>query len=116
MPDFMYLHRGQGNQQPATPPSPEEMKQMMQKFMVWTEAMKKGGHLKDPGAQLERKGKLVHGGNKGVTDGPFAEAKDVVGGYMILTAKDMDEAGGLLKDAQFLGPDGLIEVRPIRPM
>jgi hypothetical protein len=42
------------------------------------------GHLKDQGHPLERAGKLVKGKQKAVTDGPFAEAKDVIGGYTLI--------------------------------
>ena len=116
MADFMYLYRGSGESQPMAKPSPEDMQKMMKSYMDWFEAMKKNGHFKDPGAKLAMKGKVVRGGHQIVMDGPFAETKDVIGGYMILSAKDLDEAVGLLKDAPFAQGGGMIEVRPIQPM
>jgi hypothetical protein len=47
------------------------------------------GHLKDPGHPLEHTGKVVNGKQKTVKDGPYAEAKDVVGGYIVIEAKDI---------------------------
>ena len=55
------------------------------------------GHLKDPGHPLERTGKVVKGKQKTVTDGPYAEAKDVVGGYTLVEAKDLAQAVELSK-------------------
>jgi hypothetical protein len=54
------------------------------------------------------------GGGFAVTDGPFAEAKEVLGGYYLLEAADLDEAIAIAKDIPM--PFGGVEVRPIRPM
>ena len=79
MSEFVYLYRGgEGNR------SPEKAQQMMQKWMAWLKQLTEGGHIKDQGQPLERTGKLVKGKQKTVTDGPFAEAKDVVGGYTLV--------------------------------
>ena len=48
--------------------------------------------MKDAGQPLEKPGKVVKGKNKTVTDGPFAEAKDVVGGYTLVEASDLEQA------------------------
>jgi len=48
------------------------------------------------------------------TDGPFAEAKEVVGGYYLIDAKDLDEALEIAKDVPFL--NGGLEVRPVWEM
>jgi hypothetical protein len=53
----------------------------MQKWMDWLKELTDKGHITDPGHPLERSGKVVKGSPKTVPDGPFAEAKDVVGGY-----------------------------------
>ena len=49
-----------------------------------------------------------------VTDGPYAEAKDVIGGFLMVTAKDLNEATELSKGCPVLEGDGMVEVRPIR--
>ena len=54
--------------------------------MTWLKDLTDKGHVKDPGHPLERTGKLVAGKGRSVTDGPFAEAKDVVGGYTLVQA------------------------------
>ena len=116
MADFMYLFWNKGGKNPMEAASPEEIQKMMQKWMTWMETLKKAGHLKDGGAPLEMTGKVVHGGKKIVTDGPYAEAKDVVGGYIIVSAKDLNEAAELSKGSPILEGDGMVEVRAVRPM
>ena len=108
MNEFVFLYRGgeQGR-------SPERVQQMMQKWMAWFKELAEKGHVKDRGQPLERAGKLVNGKRKTVTDGPFAEAKDVVGGYTLIVAKDLDEAAELSKGCPILEFDGQVEVRPV---
>src|SRR5262249_61064948 len=70
------------------------MQQMMQKWMTWMKDLGAKGHIKDRGQPLEPAGKLVQGRQKTVTDGPFAEAKDVVGGYTLIQAQEISETLG----------------------
>ena len=50
------------------------------------------------------------------TDGPYAEAKDLVGGYTIILAKDLDEAAELSKGCPVFDRGGSVEVRPVMKM
>ena len=108
MNEFVYLYRGGENR-----PSPERMQETMQKWMAWLKDLAEKGHLKDQGQPLERSGKLVKGKQKSVTDGPFAETKDLVGGYTLIQAKDLDQAVELSKGCPVLELDGTVEVRPV---
>ena len=72
--------------------------------------------VKDQGQPLERSGKLVKGSQKIVTDGPFAEAKDVVGGYTLIEACDLDQAVELSKGCPIFEAEGAVEVRPVMKM
>jgi hypothetical protein len=74
------------------------------------------GHLKDQGQPLERTGRLVKGKDKTVTDGPFAEAKDIVGGYTLIEASDLDQAVELSKGCPIFEVEGAVEVRPVMKM
>jgi hypothetical protein len=112
MSEFVYLYRGGGN----SGRSPEQMQQMMQKWMTWLKDLGQKGHIKDQGQPLERAGKLVKGKQKTVTDGPFAEAKDVVGGYTLIEARDLDQAVELSKGCPVFEVDGAVEVRPVMKM
>jgi hypothetical protein len=108
MNEFVFLYRGG-----ETGRSPERAQQMMQKWMAWFKELAEKGHLKDRGQPLERAGKLVNGKRKTVNDGPFAEAKDVVGGFTLILAKDIDQATELSKGCPILEVDGQVEVRPV---
>ena len=112
MQDFLFLFFGCRNQAPE--PSPEEMQQTMEKWFTWIGRMRaagiyKGGHPLDDG------GRTIRGTSKVVTDGPFAESKEIVGGYMLVQVKDVDEAVSWAKQCPALeDPRGSrVEVRPI---
>jgi hypothetical protein len=107
MSEFIYLYRG-GER--AT--SPDEMQKVMQKWVAWMKDLGARGHMKDGGHPLEATGKVVRAG-KGVTDGPFAEAKDLVGGYTIVEAKDLAQAAELAQGCPILERGGVVEVRPV---
>ncbi len=108
MSQFLYLYRGGERDS-----SPEQAQQTMQKWMKWLTDLGQKGHVKDQGQPLERTGKLVQGSKKTVTDGPFAEAKDVVGGYTLIEARDLDQAVDLSKGCPIFEFGGAVEVRPV---
>jgi hypothetical protein len=114
MASFMYLFRG--NQTALRSMSPEQMQQTMKKWMDWKDTLEKNGHLKQLGERLDGTGKVVRGKSKAVTDGPYVEVKDSIGGYMLVEAKDMDQAVALAKGCPILEGDGTVEVRPIVSM
>ncbi|HEX4023054.1 MAG TPA: YciI family protein [Acidobacteriaceae bacterium] len=109
MSEFMYLFRG-GD----IPASPEQMQKSMEKWVAWFKDLGATGHLKDLGNPLEPTGKVVKGKQKVITDGPYAEAKDVVGGYTIVEAKDIAQALELSKDCPIFDAGGSVEVRPVQ--
>jgi len=112
MSEFLYLYRG--GERPNA--SPEQMQQQMQKWVAWLKDLGDKGHVKNPGQPLENAGKIVKGKQKTVTDGPFAEAKDVVGGYTLIEAKDIAHAVELAKGCPILAIGGDVEVRPVMKM
>ena len=111
MSEFIYLYRGG-----ARGRSPEESQRIMEKWVAWMKELGAHGHLKDQGQPLEATGKLVSGKQKTVTDGPYAESKDIVGGYTVIEAKDIDEAAKLSLGCPIFEVDGLVEVRPVMAM
>jgi hypothetical protein len=110
MADYLYIFRNGEQQQ-----SPGAMQAHMQKWMAWMKDLTAKGHFKG-GDPLELGGKVVRGRNKTVTDGPFAEAKDVVGGYLLVQAKDFDQAVELSRGCPIFERDGSVEVRTILRM
>jgi hypothetical protein len=112
MAEFVYLYRG-GEPRPA---SPEAQQQIMQKWVTWMKGLAEKGHLVDRGQPLERSGKIVKGSGKAITDGPFAEAKDVIGGFTLVKADDVAQAAELAKGCPILERGGDVEVRPVMQM
>jgi hypothetical protein len=93
--------------------SPEELQQVMGKVMTWFEGLKEQGRVK-AGQPLGAEGRTVSG-KKGrpVADGPFAESKEAVGGYLLLQADNLDEAVAIAKTNPTLEYGITIEVRPV---
>lgn len=111
MTEFTYLFRGRQKFE-----SPEHMQKTMEKWMAWFKVLGANGQLKDPGHPLENRGSFVTGKQKVVSDGPYAETKDVVGGYIVVTANDLEHAVEIAKGCPILDVDGSVEVRPIEKM
>jgi hypothetical protein len=114
MAKFMYLFRG--NLTALRSMSPEQMQQITKKWMGWMQTLEKNGHIKQLGERLDGTGKVVRGKAKAVTDGPYVEVKDAVGGYMLVEAMDMDQAVELAKGCPILESEGTVEVRPFASM
>lgn len=111
MKDYLFLFRG-GDRSGL---SPEEIQKNMQKWGDWMKGLAEAGKFKG-GEPLGSEAKVVKGAKKVVTDGPFAESKEIVGGYLIITAKDLDEATEVAKGCPIYELDGITEVRDIHHM
>lgn len=90
-------------------PSPAEMEEMYAKFHAWKEKFEK--NIVDMGGRLGG-GKVVT--SEGATDGPFVEAKEVVGGFMIVSADSLEEALQVARECPgVVRPGSSVEVREI---
>jgi hypothetical protein len=112
MSEFVYLFRSGEAEHRQAMGSPQQMQKSMEKWSAWIKDLGERGHLKNPGQPLERTGKVVQGKQKAVTDGPYPE-KDVVGGFMLVEAKDLAQAVELSTGCPILGGDGAVEIRPV---
>ena len=86
MSEFLYIYRGE--QQTGTP---EQLAALTQKWITWVTGLGESGHLVNRGQSLEHGGKVVDGKRNVVTDGPYAETKDLVGGFSLIEAQDLVE-------------------------
>jgi hypothetical protein len=95
--------------------TPEQMAEEMKNWERFgKEAVEAGAFIAGDGLQPTSEGKTVRGGRgeeRVVTDGPFAETKEQVGGFYLLECKDMNEALDWAKKVPIRG--GAIEVRPV---
>jgi hypothetical protein len=93
--------------------SPEDIRNAVKQIYAWFERLIDEGKMKS-GHQLAPEGKILSG-RKGVTDGPFAESKEVIAGYWSIYADSLEEAVEIAKGNPGLGYGQTIEVRPILP-
>ena len=113
MSQFLYLYRMTEAARREAMGTPERAQQSMQRWMSWMRELDAKGLLKDRGQPLELTGKVVRGQQKTVTDGPYTEAKDLVGGFTIVEARDIDHAVELSRGCPILEGGGSVEVRPV---
>jgi Uncharacterized protein conserved in bacteria len=112
MEKFMLIF--QGGQMNAA--SPEEMQANMSKWMAWIDRLSKTNQYV-AGEPLLPGGKLVSGkAGKTITDGPYTEGKEVVGGFFIINANDMDDAVNIAKDCPTYETGGTVQVRQVMKM
>lgn len=111
MSEFVYLYRGGRRAE-----SPAEGEVQMQKWVSWLQDLAAKGHIKDQGQPLESDGKVVRGKQHTITDGPYPESKDIVGGYTLVEARDLTQAAELAGGCPIFEFDGLVEVRPVMKM
>ena len=116
MSQYLYLYRMAAAARQEAVGTPERAQQSMQRWMTWMQELDANGHLKDRGQPLEKTGKVVRGPQKTVTDGPYTEAKDLVGGFTIVEARDIDQAVELSRGCPIFDGGGSVEVRPVMKM
>lgn len=114
MAKFMLLLRGGEDGWNAL--TPEQMQAHMRKYYDWSAKLREADRMLG-GDPLAAGGSTVrqHGGEV-VVDGPFAETKESVGGYFLITASDLDEASMIAKGCPILETGGLVEVRELSEM
>lgn len=108
---YLFLHRGPPTQ-PAdgdkgTKPSPEQMQAMFAKWNAWKEKFK--GNIVDWGDKLKPGGKVVSGSS--VSDGPLVEMKEVIGGFMIVSADSWEQALTIAKEMPMMESGARLEIR-----
>ena len=97
----------------------EKMMEMTKRYMAWADGLRQKGKL--AGGEKLAVGGVRHiklkDGKPVASDGPYAEAKDVIGGYWLIEARDDAEADAIARDCPHLwNPTNWVELRPIEPM
>lgn len=97
--------------------SPAEMQAIIERYVAWSERLRAAGHLESSNKLRDGEGKVVSGDGDDlvVTDGPYSETKEVVGGYWLIEAKSYDQVVDLLSDSPHL-EFGNLEVRAIEEL
>jgi hypothetical protein len=107
--EYLVISRGQWDKEL----SPEEIQKAIDQFYVWLARLVDEGKMKT-GQRLGSEGKTVLRKNV-VTDGPFGEAKEVIGGYWFIIAGSLDEAARIAAGNPCLNCGLFFEIRPIDP-
>lgn len=104
--DYLLISRGQWDESA----SKEDVQDAIDRFYTWYEKGVADGVLK-PGSRLENRGRRVS--RSGITDGPFAEAKELVGGYWFIVAESLDHAARIASENPCLAFGLTLEIRPL---
>jgi hypothetical protein len=117
MKEFMFVFRSSRQSEEAfANQSPEQMQVELAHWNTWMGSIAQQGKLIG-GQPLYPHGKVLKGTSKRLTDGPFIEGKDIVGGYLLIKANDIDDAIEISKGCPNLNlPNGSVEVREVMPV
>jgi len=93
--------------------SPEELQNVMSQCKAWFERL--SSQSKTTGGQaLAREGATITGkSGRVVSDGPYAESKEAIGGFFVLEAANLQEAAALVRTSPLLAYGATIDVRPV---
>ena len=107
MAEFMLLFRYNTS---GKEPSPEQMQETGKLWWAWMQKLEAGKKISRVGNRLSRAGRVVKA-NSMVTDGPYAEIKEILAGFMVIHAEDFDEAVEISKECPIIQTGGNVEVR-----
>ncbi len=109
----MYIFRGGGYATPGAS-SPSEVQEHLARWNAWTRSLHAGREMTGQPLTHPPTGNTVRGRERTVTDGPYAESKDLVSGIVVLEAASLEEASELARGCPILEfEDGSVEVRPM---
>ncbi len=113
MKEFMMIFRNA--YQPAFKPSAEQLQANIKQWQDWMGGVAAQGKFIETN-RLSSDGSKILKANSVITDGPYAEVKEIVGGYLIVKAADINEAIKLAEGCPILAIGGNVEVREVIPM
>jgi len=110
MKDFMMIFIGADYEEIGL--SPEQLQDRMGRWFAWGDKMQKQGILKG-GEALMAMGKRISGPDRVISDGPFVESKELVGGYYTVSADNFDEVVEIAQDYPDYDLGGTVEIREV---
>ena len=111
LPQYLLIFRAPIDDSPS--PSPEELEALFAEWFAWSEKVGAEGKYHG-GNPLEESGKVMRGETGDtITDGPFVESKEVLCGYFLISAVDVDDALRIARGCPGLRKGMSVEVRPI---
>ena len=110
MKDYLLVFRSDHNNMPEV--TPEEAQAETKRWMDWIGGIAAQNRLTNRGNRLYNSGKVLKSGGV-VTNGPFIEIKESIGGYTLVKAESYDQAVELAKGCPILTAGGNVEIREI---
>src|SRR5437879_4258387 len=94
MANFMLLLHSPAERPRQISANPEDFKRITREYMDWADGLRAQGHHKAGDKLTDDAGKILrgNGGRTSTTDGPYAESKEIVAGYFLISARDYAEA------------------------
>jgi hypothetical protein len=108
--NFLFVYRNEPYDMSQV--SPEQMQESMDRWTKWIQRGFAEGWMVNAGDALLPEGRVV-AKNKAVTDGPFVESKELVGGFSIIAADSIDDAIKHAKTCPNVTEGGSVEIRPL---
>lgn len=114
MPNYILLLHDSGTMPPEM--SPDDIQAVIQRYVTWREKVQQDGRAVTGHKLVDSEGRVMRGTPRAatVTDGPYAEGREVIGGLFIVEARTYDEVVQLCRDCPHLD-FGSIEIREIQP-
>ena len=109
MKDFMFLFYTREEDMKKVPE--DEMKKIMDKWGVWMKKLSDNGTWLDGERLTSKNIKTIRGKNKIVTDGPYSETKEIVGGYVKIKANDIKEAEEIARECPIFLVNGNLKIQ-----
>ena len=113
MKDYLLVYRADYASMPER--TAEQNETVKKQWMDWIGGIAAQNKLADKGAPLGSEGRVVRANNV-ITDGPYTEIKELIGGYITIRAESFDAAAEMAKGCPILTTGGNVEVRDIVPM
>ena len=111
---FMLIFRGGAVTRPGL--SPSELQAHVEKWYRWSDELARHGRARNTGTALDNPGATVRGRERVVTDGPYAESKDLVTGSLIVEAASLEDAIDVARTCPTYEFGGSVEVRPVQDL
>lgn len=111
-PLYLFLLRGPVDE---PDPTPEQMQQIMQQWMTWIDSMRRRSFYLGGDRLQESPARTLRAPTGDATDGPFVEAKELVGGYMLIAAADIDQATEIARGCPGFAQGWSVEIRELYP-
>ena len=114
MSEYVLLYRNTAEAREQAMGTPERAQASMAKWRTWMEALAASGQLKNRGIALEMESQVVRSSKKTIVDGPYAETKELVGGFSVIEARDIAHAAQIAEGCPIVQFGGSVEVRPVK--